>query len=511
MNTISIYTGHDANISIKIGQDYKIFELEKLFKIKHFHLSEGDNNSWDYFSKNLKTSLDYILDDLKIENDFDLLCLGYDHDYGNHEKINKFINFKRVKKFHHHLSHAACAFYQSPFEKSIVISYDGGGSDGCFVIYLADRNSNKFDIIKSIPINFGQFYLFCASCVPSLQNTGGLDLSGKFMGLCAYGDVNNKFESDIYDMFYNTNYDKVPSLKNKIFECTSKNESDEYDFAATVQSIFEKEFFKQVEDILNLYKYPICVSGGCALNVLINQKLSEIANRPVFVPPNPNDCGLSLGQLFLGDPPKSKVDVFNLGMKFDDQEKYDDSTISKKKCTLEDVASLIKSGKIVGFINGNIECGPRALGNRSILCNPSVSMMKDILNSKVKFREWYRPFAPVCLVKDASKYFVTNENSCYDSMSFAPKVKKHYIEKLSSITHIDYTSRLQTIDDDDHPLYKLLVEYSKISEIPVLLNTSFNIRGRPILNSMNDAINVIQDTELDYVYYNDYLYFKKIV
>ena len=96
-------------------------------------------------------------------------------------------------------------------------------------------------------------------------------------------------------------------------------------------------------------------------------------------------------------------------------------------------------------------------------------------------------------------------------MSFAPKVKKHYIEKLSSITHIDYTSRLQTIDDDDHPLYKLLVEYSKISEIPVLLNTSFNIRGRPILNSMNDAINVIQDTELDYVYYNDYLYFKKIV
>ena len=383
MNTISIYTGHDANISLKIGQDYKIFELEKLFKIKHFHLSEGDNNSWDYFSKNLKTSLDYILDDLKIENDFDLLCLGYDHDYGNHDQINKFIKFKSVKKFHHHLSHAACAFYQSPFDKSIVISYDGGGSDGCFVIYLADKKNNTFDVIKKVSINFGQFYLFCAACVPSLQNTGGLDLSGKFMGLCAYGNVNDKFENDIYDMLYNTNYDKVSILKNKIFEYTTKNETDEYDFAATVQHIFEKEFLKQVTDVINTHDYPICVTGGCALNVLVNQKLSEIFDRNVFVPPNPNDCGLSLGQLFLGNHPTEQCNVSNAGIKFNDVITQLDPQITKQKSSLEDVARLINSGKIIGFIHGNIENGPSALGNRSILCDPSFPMMKDILKSGI--------------------------------------------------------------------------------------------------------------------------------
>jgi carbamoyltransferase len=509
MNTISIYTGHDANISLKVGDEYKIYELEKLFKIKHFHLSEGDNNSWDYFAKNIKLSLDYILDDLKIENDFDLLCLGYDHDYGNHDQINKFINFKSVKKFHHHLSHAACAFYQSPFEKSIVISYDGGGSDGCFVIYLADKKNNTFDVIKKVSINFGQFYLFCAACVPSLQNTGGLDLSGKFMGLCAYGDVNNKFENDIYDMLYNTNYDKVSILKNKIFECTRINESDEYDFAATVQHIFETEFLKQVTDIINLHEYPICVTGGCALSVLVNQKLSEIFKRKVFVPPNPNDCGLSLGQLFLGSPPLNTCDISSFGMKFNDEITIYNSQIIKQESSLEDLARLIKSGKIIGFIHGNIENGPRALGNRSILCDPSFPMMKDVLNSKVKFREWYRPFAPVCLKIDANKYFDINDNLSYSTMSFAPKVKKHYVEKLSSVTHIDHTARLQTIDDDNHPLYKLLVEYSKISKISVLLNTSFNIRGRPILNSIDDALNVIIETDIDYLYYNGYIYKKK--
>ena len=163
------------------------------------------------------------------------------------------------------------------------------------------------------------------------------------------------------------------------------------------------------------------------------------------------------------------------------------------------------------MVYGDSEVGPRALGNRSIVCDPNIEEMKDILNAKVKFREWYRPFAPFCKKEDASKYFESKNFENLEYMSYAPPVKKEYQESLPSITHADGTARLQTVTEESHShFYELLTEFGKISETNVLLNTSFNIRGFPVLSTIEDALHALENTEMDYVIIEDYLFSKKI-
>ena len=149
---------------------------------------------------------------------------------------------------------------------------------------------------------------------------------------------------------------------------------------------------------------------------------------------------------------------------------------------------LFRSGKIIGVCRNDSEVGPRALGNRSIICDPSFKDMKDILNSKVKFREWYRPFAPFCLKEDAHLYFDSKDFDNMEFMSYAPLVKEEYRSLLPSITHVDGSSRLQVVTEESHKFFfELLKCYSKYSDVRVLLNTSFNIRGNPILTKIGRA------------------------
>jgi carbamoyltransferase len=160
------------------------------------------------------------------------------------------------------------------------------------------------------------------------------------------------------------------------------------------------------------------------------------------------------------------------------------------------IATDLLNGKIIGIARGNSEHGPRALGNRSIICNPSIENMKDILNEKVKHREWYRPFAPVVRLEDVSKYFEWEGESRW--MSFSPVVRKEWREKLSAITHIDNTARVQTVTREQNEwLYDLLTHFSELSGIGVLLNTSFNVNGSPILSSINEAFQVFNNSAMD--------------
>jgi carbamoyltransferase len=173
-----------------------------------------------------------------------------------------------------------------------------------------------------------------------------------------------------------------------------------------------------------------------------------------------------------------------------------------------ELPKLLADGKIIGVARGGSEHGPRALGNRSILCNPTFPQMKDVLNAKVKHREWYRPFAPVVRIEDASKYFAVIEESPY--MSFAFDVKDEWKQKLSSITHIDGTARVQTLRKEHNEwLYNLLGEFEKITGHGVLLNTSFNVNGRPILSTAAEAFKVLLDTQMDGIVIEDTLFIKK--
>jgi carbamoyltransferase len=169
-----------------------------------------------------------------------------------------------------------------------------------------------------------------------------------------------------------------------------------------------------------------------------------------------------------------------------------------RELDLDYVCKLLKQGKIIGVCRGDSEVGPRALGNRSIICDPSFENMKDIINSKVKFREWFRPFAPFCLKEQANKYFESRDFENFEFMSYAPLVKEDYRKKIPSITHIDGTARLQTVTQESHQFfYDLLNKFEKYSDTNVLLNTSFNIKGLPILTSIKDSLYVLDNTELD--------------
>ena len=417
----------------------------------------------------------------------------------------------------HHETHAAATFYQSPFKEALIVSYDGGGDDGHFNVYSANNMGVRF--LNRIESDFGGGYLLCGSLVREVgeKSRHQLALAGKLMGLCGYGKVIPEFVPAFEEFFFDRDYEKLSNWTNLPLKNVKKPWKDPltnwafegqyaYDIAATAQEGFENAFF----EVLDRYdpNIPLCLCGGAALNVLVNEKIKEKYDRPLYVPPNPHDGGLSLGHLFMYREPTERVDITYSGLPLLDRNKLPEyiEKYNAKKVNKKEIAEIIKDGKIIGLVYGDSEVGPRALGNRSIVCDPNIADMKDILNSKVKFREWYRPFAPFCKKEEAHKWFETRNFDNLEYMSYAPRVK---VDTLPSITHEDGTARLQVVTEESHShFYELLTEFGKISETNVLLNTSFNIRGYPILSSIEDALYALNNTEMDYVVIEDYLFGK---
>jgi len=278
-----------------------------------------------------------------------------------------------------------------------------------------------------------------------------------------------------------------------------------YNIAASLQKAFEEVYVTTLKPIMDTYPdLPVCIGGGCALNISLNTLWVEEFKKNVFVPPDPSDCGLALGGLlFLLRPVKPYSNPYS-GPELLDLDML--GTYISEECTLyksnfniidikdniNPVIELLKQDKIIGVARGRAERGPRALGNRSIICwinNPNI---KDIINAKVKFREWFRPFAPVVRREEVSKYFEWQNESRY--MSFSPKVRKEWIDKIKPVVHVDGTARVQTITKEQNEfLYNLLGELDP----GVLLNTSFNVDSKPIISTVKDAFRVLKETKLD--------------
>lgn len=528
-NQLSLWCGHDATATFyNAEQDkYHIIELERLYRKRYFRLHvDNDKEQCRKILLDIKNISENILN---IKNNYDFVSSPEDGRIYYPELIYEVFNTKNYFTIaNHHEAHAAAAFYQSPFERSIVISYDGGGNDGYFNVYRFENN--QIEKVLSINSDFGGAYMLCASCIKEVANSSKTQLSlpGKLMGLCGYGKPSLNQIEDFCKLFENKN-DQIANFKyinhkfnfqipNKInpwddilTNATLDGEAG-YNFGATIQEAFERSFFEVFNQIIkNFPDYPVCITGGAALNVLVNQKIKDIYKVKIFVPPNPNDCGLALGELLFFNRPEKKVNVTYNGVPLLDKNNFKDILSSRKvrQITLSELAKILKSGKIVGICQGDSEVGPRALGNRSIICDPSYPDMKNILNSKVKFREWYRPFAPFCKKDEAHEYFESNDFDYMEYMGFAPKVKKEKAQELPSITHIDGTARLQTVTKESHTFfYELLTEFGKISTNNVLLNTSFNIKGKPILTTIDDALYVLDNTQLDCVYSDGYLFEK---
>lgn len=437
---------------------------------------------------------------------------------------HELIPAKHYENCLHHLSHAACGFYQSDYEKALIVSFDGGGNDGFFNIYYAPDRENIIEIQRlnydlGFPyMSFGD-YLKDIKLEPAL-NIGNLVYSGKIMGLCSYGKLIEEWLEPVKDYYRakpdGLNYlELLNDLGNKIgvtFDRNRRLENQQaWNLAKTSQIAFEEVFLELTYPYLREYEnIPLVIVGGCGLNILLNTRLKKELNREIFVPPNPNDCGIAAGMLLHKMKPQKAIDLTYAGIPILDEDllmSYCEEDWRTEQLNIGTLVDDLSQNKIVGIVRGNSEHGPRALGNRSIICNPANPGMKDILNSKVKHREWYRPFAPVVRLEDVSKYFDFDGESRW--MSFCPQVKQEWVDQLSSITHVDGTARVQTVTIEQNEfLYNLLSLFHEKTGMGVLLNTSFNVDGKPILSTIKDALHVYKNSEMDCLLINDF-YFRK--
>lgn len=299
------------------------------------------------------------------------------------------------------------------------------------------------------------------------------------------------------------------------------------DVAFAAQAVLEKSTFLLMEELYNKTKCrKLCYSGGVALNSTLNGKITkETPFTDIFIPPMSGDAGTAIGSALYGhycrnggryDPHKIKSVYW--GKSYSDLEienalKKNEENIAWSKQTTEEVAETaalkLKSGQILGWFQGGCEAGPRALGNRSILADPRRKNMKDILNSRVKFRESFRPFAPSVLQEYAKDYFETDGTE-YPFMLFVHPVKESKKSVIPAVTHVDGTARIQTVNEEDNPVYYGLINaFYRLTGVPVLLNTSFNIKGEPIIETPSDALKSFIKADMDCLCIGNYVVTKK--
>jgi len=473
--------------------------------------------------------------------------------------------FKNFKNYNHHLCHASSSYFTSSFQDSLILSYDGQGNDGYTVFFKA--TGNKIAYLKKYKLRMGGSYNNLGFMIGLKPDVSG-STAGKLMGLTSYGVYQEgwskkikKYISDYkkilphlqkntlndYGKFHNINsiginqikdlkkYLKKKSLSayprnlkgfiNFLFNKEVKINDEKNSLSHNLAKTFQDLWSDKVLEIVKKHKSEsdnFSIVGGCALNGITNYQL-EIKKffKNIHYIPNPTDCGLSIGAAYLlhysltGEKKKNinflspylgskPFDIQNLNF-FKNQ--YPHKVFDSNHDLKRTLAKLLNQNCLIGVIRGNYEVGPRALGNRSILCNPSNKNMREILNEKVKKREWYRPFAPVCTAEDAKKYFTNLNDIPY--MSVICYTKKEYKELLPSITHVDGSCRLQTIKKNQNIfLWELLKEFEKLSNFPILLNTSFNPGGEPILNYCEVGIKMLYESNLDYVLIENVLFSK---
>ena len=480
-----------------------------------------------------------------------------------HDK--RFQDINKIYFSEHHLSHAASAFYPSPFKDAIVLTADGVGEWATTTVSIGE--DNKLEIVKEIhfPHSLGLLYSAFTYYTGFKVNSGEY----KLMGLAPYGEP--KYKQTIKDKLIDIKSDGSFKLNQTYFNYTTgltmtnenfsnlfgqkprdpnKEELTNFhmDIAASIQSVTDDIMIKLSISLQKEYKFKnLCLAGGVALNCVANSKiLKEKLFKNIWIQPAAGDAGGSIGAALalwhkeLNHPrlPLNNRDRMYgsyLGPSWDDnqiKEKLDEFGAVYEKSNTEQminkVALLLSEGKAIGWFQGRMEFGPRALGNRSILADPRLDKMQKILNLKVKYRESFRPFAPSILKEEVNNWFELKEESPY--MLIVAEVKKSIQKKMTAnekklfgidklnikrssipvITHVDYSARIQTVDRDINPLYySLISKFKEITGVPILVNTSFNIRGEPIVNSIEDAYKCFLTTELDYLVCGNFILNKK--
>ena len=470
----------------------------------------------------------------------------------NLKKIDKKIKINQIKFSDHHLSHAASAFFPSPFDEAIVLTADGVGEWATTTVAIGKENNLR--VVKEInfPHSLGLLYSAFTYYTGFKVNSGEY----KLMGLAPYGNpiYEEKIINNLVDVKDDGSFNLDQSFFNYATGTTMTNEKFHnlfgekprnskldkltqfhMDIAASIQKVTEDIILKIAISLKKEFNIDnLCLAGGVALNCVANGiLLKKNIFKNIWVQPASGDAGGSLGaalalwhiglQKKREVNPKDSMNGSYLGPEYkqDEIEKFlnDAGAIFKildENELIQQTVNDLSNKMAIGWFQGRMEFGPRALGCRSILGDPRSSEMQKNLNLKVKYRESFRPFAPSVLKEHAAEWFDLNTGSPY--MLMVAKINSNKkikmtkdeeklfgIEKLNikrsnipAITHVDYTSRIQTVQKDTNPkYYKLLKAFYDKTGCPVLVNTSFNVRGEPIVNSPLDAFNCFMGTELD--------------
>lgn len=562
-------TQHGAKINdggaaiLKNGKLISAISEERITRTKH---DSGFKNSLQYIlnEANLKISdIDLFVLSSCMEPILSPKSELYISDNETIQDIG--IDCNKVIICEHHLSHAHYAFFASPYAEAIVIIADGEGNiignmkdvKGNFEIMLPNgeiigqregiyhwesivsKQSQFFatpkviqnihsDIIHPNKTGIGEVYRYFTRFL----GFGSYVNAGKIMGLSSYGTkkleiplFSFKKETGDVDSIFSQNYLKPSCELTKYFseyhikikERTAKSKilPIHEDIAMLVQDETNRVMLEKIKFWSKKMKCKnICISGGVALNSVANGFVMDNTDFNLYVPPAPSDTGQSIGNAIYGAVLfGEKIDRVSLrnpytGKSYNHipKSKFKQQVFNSDKTLYEEVCRLLLQDKIVGWFQGGSEIGPRALGNRSILASPLNTKMKDTINDKVKFREKFRPFAPSIPKDDVNKFFIFKGDSPY--MSFVCKVKNH---KIPAVTHIDNTARLQTVEKQLNPKYYFLLKtFETFSEVPILLNTSFNIAGDPIVETPEDALHTFINSGMDILVVNNVLFYKSV-
>ena len=371
-----------------------------------------------------------------------------------------------VHYFKHHYSHAAAGYYTSAFNDAVIVVLDAIGEYNTSTIWAGEGNNIKLKYKQNYPVSFGLFYSAFTHLIGLMPNQEEYIM----MGMAAHGDW-TKYYKKVNEYFPSYNNQKYNFHKG-ITDWGWVSEEDKFDIAAAVQMVYEQrlnDFMRMAKSITG--KKNLVFMGGCALNSSANTLLWNIFDM-IWIMPNPGDAGSSLGAA-----------AALYGKHLDWKTPYLGYDLGGEYPVQKIVDGILKDG-IVAVANGRAEYGPRALGNRSILADPRDPSIKDKVNL-IKQRESFRPFAPVVMEECASKWFDMDFTSPY--MQYTVKCLQP--EKIPSVVHADGTSRVQTVNRDQHRgLWRVLNKFYLETGVPVLLNTSLNIKGQPLLNDENDIV-----------------------
>jgi carbamoyltransferase len=445
------------------------------------------------------------------------------------------ISRARIHFIEHHRAHLASAFFCSPFDRAAVVSIDGFGDFSSVMWGVGTGNRMKILGSVSFPHSLGIFYTAFTQFL-GFPNYGD---EYKMMGLAAYGEptflsqvrdvvATNEGQCRLnldyfthhshgVDMTWNGGSPVVGSIfsnKMRVFGPPRVPRSDieqkHADLAASVQAVLEENYFSLLNHVhRQTGEDNLCLAGGVALNCAANGKVYERSPfRQLFIQPAANDAGTSIGAALytqhqvLGQPRSFVMNHVYYGTEYSDLEICQElraAGVTYRQCTedelLKECAQALADGKILGWFQGRMEFGPRALGNRSILADPRSIVMKDILNSRIKYREPFRPFCPSILKEATADYFEISADAPF--MVTAYKIQLHQRDRIPAVTHADGTGRLQTVERACNPLYwKLLKRFCDLTQVPVLINTSFN-ENEPVVRTPSEALDCFMRTEMD--------------